>query len=73
MARYWQIYRPDCQRILADGVRKAGATIEYSSELQKVDAEQGKVHLMDGRTIEADLVVGADGKRTLFLESCSDC
>ncbi|KIW45522.1 uncharacterized protein PV06_03907 [Exophiala oligosperma] len=61
---YWQIYRPDCQRILADGVRKAGATIEYSSELQKVDAEQGKVHLMDGRTIEADLVVGADGIRS---------
>lgn len=61
MSRYWQIYRPDCQRLLADGARKAGATIEYCREVLKVDAEQGTVYLTDGKIIEADIVVCADG------------
>lgn len=58
---YWQIYRPDCQRLLADGARRAGASIEYGREVLKVDAEQGAVFLVGGKVLVADLVVGADG------------
>jgi 2-polyprenyl-6-methoxyphenol hydroxylase-like FAD-dependent oxidoreductase len=61
VSRYWQIYRPDCQRLLADGARNAGAAIEYSSQITKVDAEQGTVYLANGMEMVADIVVGADG------------
>ena len=61
--RYWQIYRPDFQQLLADGARNAGAHIQFDKKVMKVDAEAGKVTLADGTTVAGDLVICADGKR----------
>lgn len=66
MHRYWQIYRPDFQKLLADGAVKAGAKIEYGSAVRDVDVENGSLTLGDGLTITADLVVCADGKDLLY-------
>ncbi|KEF52263.1 uncharacterized protein A1O9_11503 [Exophiala aquamarina CBS 119918] len=61
---YWQIYRPDCQRLLSDGARRAGAAIEYKCEVLKIDAEKGTVYLANGQVLVADVVVCADGIRS---------
>ncbi len=52
---------PNCQRLLADGARRAGASIEYGREVVKVDTEQGIVVLTNGKVLEPGLVTGAEG------------
>lgn len=56
------MYRPDFQKLLADGALKAGARIEYSSHVTDMDVEKGSIILGDGVTIAADLIVCADGE-----------
>lgn len=58
----WTIYRPDYQRILADAAISEGAEFFFSAKVLEANADRGIVHLHDGRQLEADLVVGADGK-----------
>lgn len=65
MSRYWQIYRPDFRKLLADGAVKAGAKIDYGSTVVDVDVEDGSLALKDGTTITADLIVCADGKNSI--------
>ena len=62
MYSYWQIYRPDFQRLLAAGAVNAGAHIQFGKKVTKVDAEAGNVILNDGTVVSGDLVICADGK-----------
>lgn len=56
------MYRPDFQKLLADGAVKAGAKIEYNSAVTDIDVETGSLTLANGSTATADLIVCVDGK-----------
>lgn len=58
------IHRADYQQLLAAGAKKHGAQILFSAEAVHVDVKTQTVSLKDGRTLTADLVVGADGLRS---------
>jgi len=64
LKRYWQIYRPDCQKVLITGALRNEARIEYKKEVVGMDAEAGTIFLADGSEVRADLVVCADGKHS---------
>lgn len=65
----WNIHRADYQQLLAKGAQSHGAKILFSAEVTKVDVETNTVYLKDGRTLSADLIVGADGLRSIVRRS----
>jgi salicylate hydroxylase len=64
--RYWQIYRPDFQKVLAEGALKAGAKILFGKHVVQMDTEEGYVKLEDGTSLTGDVVICADGKYTRY-------
>ena len=58
--------RAALHQILINGAREAGATLVTGAEVCAIDEADGEavVHLADGRSFAADLVVGADGIRS---------
>ena len=58
--RVYSIVRQRVIDALADAARARGVTIETGSEVVSAKAS-GEITLADGRTLSADLVVGADG------------
>ena len=59
--RLWTIFRPDYQRLLADAATSEGAEFMFSAKVKRADPDTGVVDLFDGRRMEGDLIVGADG------------
>ncbi|AUX26521.1 monooxygenase [Sorangium cellulosum] len=57
----YSILRADLHEILTRFAEQSGATVEYSRRVTGV-AEGGAVLLSDGRRLEADWVLGADGR-----------
>lgn len=63
---YHFVHRADLIDLLADGAREAGVKIRLLQRVTGIDAgAQPVVHVANGTTLAADLVVGADG-----LHSC---
>ncbi|KIW92539.1 uncharacterized protein Z519_06386 [Cladophialophora bantiana CBS 173.52] len=60
----WSIHRADYQQLLAEGAKGYGTKIQFNAEVTSVDVETNTVHLKDGRSLSADLIVGADGLRS---------
>ncbi|MGI5200294.1 FAD-dependent oxidoreductase [Spirillospora sp. CA-108201] len=60
--------RPHLHKALLDAARRAGAEIVTGSEVTSADP-RGTVTLASGDTLQADLVVGADGVRSAVRES----
>jgi 2-polyprenyl-6-methoxyphenol hydroxylase-like FAD-dependent oxidoreductase len=48
--------------VLYEGAKSAGVTIRFSAPVSLVNQEIPAVTLADGQVLEADLIVGADGK-----------
>jgi 2-methyl-3-hydroxypyridine 5-carboxylic acid dioxygenase len=65
---YWAITRPRLHAILADAAVAAGVEIVTSSRAVSADPS-GVLHLEDGTSYEADLVIGADGAGSLVRNS----
>jgi 2-polyprenyl-6-methoxyphenol hydroxylase-like FAD-dependent oxidoreductase len=70
------IMRPVLARILAERVRALGVTVHLGTGFDRIEDRGGSVAvtLSDGRTLDADLVVGADGlfskvRQSLFPEA----
>ncbi|KAL1966637.1 hypothetical protein VTN77DRAFT_4048 [Rasamsonia byssochlamydoides] len=61
---YWLIHRADYQALLYEAAKQAGATVILGTMVDRVDARAPAVILQDGRRIEADVIVGADGIRS---------
>jgi len=61
------ILRADLHRVLLDHARSAGAGIELGATVQSVDDSGAAVtvRLADGREVRGDLLVGADGLRSV--------
>ena len=76
---HWQVYRPDFQKLLAEGVEKVKASLPadseqriqilYNQRVKTVDHETGTITFENGRTESADLVIAADGLRGRIRES----
>lgn len=62
---YLSIGRVQLHTCLLDAALDAGALIEYGCILDTIDFDAPAVHLGDGRVIDADLIVGADGENSL--------
>lgn len=61
-AEYHVIHRADLIDILAAGARAAGVRIRLMQRVTRVEGgARPVVHLANGATVEADLVIGADG------------
>ncbi|MEE1930797.1 FAD-dependent monooxygenase [Streptomyces sp. TRM 70351] len=58
------ITRPRLQRILADAAERAGVRLHRGARAAVPDGGEGAVRLPDGRSLEADVVVAADGARS---------
>ncbi|KAI1742202.1 FAD/NAD(P)-binding domain-containing protein [Xylaria scruposa] len=57
-------------RLLAEkGFHSRSVKIHLNSKVESVNAETGEVHLMDGRTVKGDLVVGADGTHSRSVQA----
>ncbi|KAK9450072.1 3-hydroxybenzoate 6-hydroxylase-like protein [Limtongia smithiae] len=68
-APYWLIHRADYHRILHDAAVKNGIEIHTSSRVAHVDEDIPCVTLEDGRKFKADVIIGADGIRSLVRNS----
>ncbi|MET0360378.1 MAG: FAD-dependent monooxygenase [Sphingobium sp.] len=69
-APYLYTHRADLHEILADAVTDAGGTIHLASRIASVaaDAEGASITLTDGRTASGDLLVGADGVKSVVRQ-----
>ncbi|KAI0408782.1 hypothetical protein F4802DRAFT_367176 [Xylaria palmicola] len=57
-------------RLLAErGFHGRSVTIHLNSKVESVNTETGEVHLQDGRTVQGDLVVGADGLHSRTVQA----
>lgn len=54
-------FRPQLMDEVWDAARGAGVKVEVGLAVKGVDISASKLELSDGRTVEADLIVGADG------------
>ncbi|WP_411733622.1 FAD-dependent monooxygenase [Paeniglutamicibacter sp.] len=63
-APYYGIHRADLQKLLVD--RLGGEGLHLSKECVRIEetADAVRLHFSDGDTVEADLVIGADGARS---------
>ncbi|KAH6688486.1 salicylate hydroxylase [Plectosphaerella plurivora] len=64
-APYWQVYRPDYHTILVEAAAAAGAVIRKGQTVVDYKPAEGAVVLESGETLRGDLVVAADGVKSL--------
>lgn len=64
-APYWQVFRPDYHKVLMKAVEAAGGIVKKSSEVVAYLPEEAKVVLSDGTYVEGDLVIAADGVKSI--------
>jgi salicylate hydroxylase len=61
---YLMLYRPDLHQVLVDGLQRrdpSALVLHANVASASQDADRVRVQLADGRTIEGDVLVGADG------------
>lgn len=64
-APYWQVFRPDYHTILLEAAIAAGALLRPGCTVTQYDPANGTVILASGETIVSDLVVAADGVKSI--------
>ncbi|OTA95639.1 hypothetical protein M434DRAFT_197030 [Hypoxylon sp. CO27-5] len=60
-APFWDLHRADLQEALVRRAQSLGVDIVLGADVQHVDFKHAAVTTQDGRTIQGDLVLGADG------------
>ena len=63
--RYWSIFRPDFQRVLAESAVREGVAIHYGRTVVDIDPYAGSVDLGSGREESADVIICADGMQLI--------
>ena len=63
-APYYHVHRADLHKILYD-LAEPFMTVRLRAQVVGVDAERGAVRLASGEVVEGDLVVGADGVKSM--------
>lgn len=64
-APYWQVYRPDYHTVLLQAAERAGVVMRTGTTVTEYRAAAGEVVLASGEVVRGDLVVGADGVKSL--------
>jgi len=64
-APYWQVFRPDYHTILLDAAIAAGAKLRAGCTVSSYDPPKGAVVLDSGEVVRGDLVVAADGVKSI--------
>ncbi|KAH7304653.1 hypothetical protein BKA65DRAFT_205867 [Rhexocercosporidium sp. MPI-PUGE-AT-0058] len=64
-APYYVIHRADFHGALHKLAQQYGVRLEVSCKVSSYDAKEGSVTTLDGRTFSGDLVIGADGLKSL--------
>lgn len=64
-APYWQVFRPDYHKVLLQAAQRAGANIRKASEVKTYLPEEGAVILADGTRVTGDLIIAADGVKSI--------
>lgn len=72
-APYLHIHRADYHRILVEEVRRLGVSILLSSTVVGIDFEKPSVKLIQGSELRADVVVGADGLKSVCRQVLLGC
>jgi salicylate hydroxylase len=69
-APYFQIHRSDLHGALQDAVRELGGSIALDAKAERVeeDVHAAAVHFEDGEIIHAELIVGADGIKSIVRQ-----
>lgn len=68
-APYIVVHRADIHRILHDHCVQKGVTIRLKSRVKEWDFEEGSVLLVDGQSMQADLIVACDGVNSSAREA----
>ena len=66
---YLHIHRADYHRILVEEARRVGVVIKLDTVVLGIDFEKGVVQLKDKPDFEVDLVLGADGLKSICRET----
>ncbi|KAH7089249.1 salicylate hydroxylase [Paraphoma chrysanthemicola] len=64
-APYWQVFRPDYHTVLLQAAQRCGAHVRKASEVAEYLPEEGVVILTDGTKITGDLIIAADGVKSI--------
>lgn len=65
---YQFVHRADLVEVLAAGARDAGVNIRLLQQVVDIDMEAGVVTTSSGDSVQADLIVGADGLHSVLRE-----
>jgi salicylate hydroxylase len=68
-APYLHIHRADYHRVLVEEARRLGVEIRLNSNVTGVNFAKPAVQFGDGTELEADLVIGADGLKSVTREA----
>nr|OQO18572.1 hypothetical protein B0A51_15560 [Rachicladosporium sp. CCFEE 5018] len=60
-APFWDLHRVDLQRMMYDRAIELGVEVRLGARLADIDFEKPSLTLEGGESLEADLLVGADG------------
>ena len=66
---YLHIHRADYHRILVKEAERLGVKMQLGSTVTKIDFEKPSVHVKDKPEIHADLILGADGLKSVCREA----
>lgn len=61
------IHRVDYHRILYDEAIRLGAVLRLGAEVTSISTEEPAALLADGTSTQADIIIGADGKKIKIL------
>ena len=68
-APYLVIHRAEYLKVLVKKAKELGVTIQLGSVVKSIDFTNPSILLEDGKTLEADLIIGADGERSLCRDA----
>ena len=64
-APYFQIYRPDYHQLLLEAAQSRGVKVRKGCTVSSFNPEDASVTLQSGEIVRGDLLVGADGVKSL--------
>jgi salicylate hydroxylase len=60
----WQVHRADYQQVLYKAAEKRGVTLPLGCPVVSVNENKPSVTIRGGEILEADIIIGADGKHS---------
>ncbi|KAI9815138.1 MAG: hypothetical protein M1827_002981 [Pycnora praestabilis] len=66
---YLHIHRADYHKTLVEAAEEAGVVMRLGSTVTKIDFEKPSVHLKDAGEFNADIILGADGLKSICREA----